>query len=248
MRPRYATPVSALAALILILLANDFILKATFPNYLTGKLSDFAGLAALALFVRLLAPRYTAPVFIAIAALFAWWKSPLAGWFIDAANGVLPFPIGRVVDPSDLAALVMLPIVHVVWRSAEQWRPKRAREWAMVAVSVFAFGASEGTIPTEFVFNNEYRFAMPVDSLQSAIRAFQGPTRFTQEYDRFLIINIPWRCSHGLDADTHVLPTGSGSLLRLERLSSLCDPEGTHASQALLLFEDSVITRLRQAD
>jgi hypothetical protein len=97
---RNARALLCLVTLVAILLANDFFLKATFHNDLTGKLSDFAGLAALALFVQLLLPRLAAGAFLGIACAFIWWKSMLSASFIEFANGVLPFSIGRTVDPS----------------------------------------------------------------------------------------------------------------------------------------------------
>lgn len=55
-----------------VLLLNDLVLKAAFHNWLTGKLSDFAGLAAVTIFCCALGPRHVRKVGGAIAVLFAF--------------------------------------------------------------------------------------------------------------------------------------------------------------------------------
>ena len=72
-----------------ILLLNDHVLKALFPGFLTGKLSDFAGVFVLAVFLAAFVPRV--PACIAAGLLFVWWKSPLSDPFI----AVLPWETTR---------------------------------------------------------------------------------------------------------------------------------------------------------
>ena len=85
---------------LLILLLNDFILKTVFHNYLTGKLSDFAGLLAFPFFWSVLFPKRTKEIHIAVALFFIFWKSPFSEDFVDF------FGFYRVVDFSDFIALV----------------------------------------------------------------------------------------------------------------------------------------------
>jgi hypothetical protein len=100
-------------ASLAVLLANDLYLKAACSSYLTGKLSDFAGIFLVAALAFVLFPRRAALAGSAIAALFLWWKSPASDGFIEAVRHA-GFAFGRVVDYSDLAALVMLlPAAHV---------------------------------------------------------------------------------------------------------------------------------------
>jgi hypothetical protein len=239
--------VACLLILVCILLLNDFLLKDLFHNFLTGKLSDFVGLAALALFVYLLAPHVALPSVVLIGATFVWWKSPLSSGFIDFANSFLPFSIGRVVDPTDLAALIVLPIVVVLAQPERAWAPKRAWEWGVAGLSIFAFAATADTIPTDFRFRAEYSFTIPADSLVARIRRLNGPTILRRDNAPGFGIEIPWRCSSGLYAETRVSPRADGSILLLEQLWSYCDPAGAHSSQLLLLFEDSVVTRLQES-
>jgi len=106
------TSAPALCSLAL-LLANDWYLKAAYGNWLTGKLSDFAGILLLALIAIALLPRHRWALAAGICVAFAWWKSPLAQPFIDFLHGVGLTRVNRVVDYTDLAALIMVPLA---WR------------------------------------------------------------------------------------------------------------------------------------
>ncbi|MCC9062041.1 hypothetical protein [Flavobacterium piscisymbiosum] len=97
---RLAHPVFLVSLLILLL--NDFILKTVFHNYLTGKLSDFAGLLAFPFFWSVLFPKRTKEIHIAVALFFVFWKSSFSEAFIDF------FGFYRVVDFSDNIALVSI--------------------------------------------------------------------------------------------------------------------------------------------
>jgi hypothetical protein len=132
-----------LTALALLLL-NDFWLKVQFPGVVTGKLSDFAGIAVIALPCLAAFPRRARAIYLAIAAAFLWWKSSLSGSFISFANEVLPYAIARVVDYSDLLALLVLPFCSIATRDvrAEPDRLRRALTIPIVAVAVFATTAT----------------------------------------------------------------------------------------------------------
>jgi hypothetical protein len=104
---------------------NDHVLKPAFGNWITGKLSDVAGLLAFALFWCAWLPRRRAIVLATTAAAWMIWKSPLAdaplAWWNAAAAGSA-LPLARVVDYGDWAALLVLP---VAWRLT---RPDHARD------------------------------------------------------------------------------------------------------------------------
>jgi hypothetical protein len=95
----------ALAAL----LVNDALLKHAFPGFITGKLSDIAGIAVVALPLLAAAPRHARTIYLGFFAAFLWWKSPASGGFIAFINDVQPWRIGRTVDFGDLIALAILP-------------------------------------------------------------------------------------------------------------------------------------------
>src|SRR5262245_48139142 len=109
MSPRGNGTVTNRAALILLALVgvsllNEYVLKATFHNWLTGKLSDFAGVAAFALFWCMLFPQARRLILLGTAVGFAFWKSPAADGLISGLNTILPFSVGRVIDWTDLIA------------------------------------------------------------------------------------------------------------------------------------------------
>lgn len=101
-------------ASLLLLLINDAWLKAAHPGLVTGKLSDVAGTALVTLLLLALCRHRPGAVYACVAAVFAWWKSPLSQPFLDAANSVLPVAIGRTVDYTDLLALAVMPLCRPV--------------------------------------------------------------------------------------------------------------------------------------
>jgi hypothetical protein len=130
-----------------VLLLNDFVLKAAFHNWLTGKLSDVAGLAAFAIFCCALWPKHVCAVGGAITVLFAFWKSPYASGAIEVANAVLPFTIGRTVDYSDMLAL---PVVWLVCGNAHCLPlvdVGKVGVWLTAGVCLFAFTATSSADP-----------------------------------------------------------------------------------------------------
>jgi hypothetical protein len=94
---------------VVILLLNDFWMKQVFPGILSGKLSDFAGIAIVTLLLLAFTRRRRYLVFAGIAAGFAYWKSPLSEPLIESTNSWLPWSIGRVIDYTDLLALIVIP-------------------------------------------------------------------------------------------------------------------------------------------
>lgn len=95
---RLAHPVFLVSLFILLL--NDLILKTTFHNYLTGKLSDFAGLLAFPFFWSVLFPKRIKEIHIGVVLFFCFWKSPFSETFVNL------FGFYRIVDFSDYIALV----------------------------------------------------------------------------------------------------------------------------------------------
>ncbi|WP_194778631.1 hypothetical protein [Pararhodonellum marinum] len=99
---------------LLILISNDFYLKANFGNGLTGKLSDFAGLIVFSIFIAFLVPITKKWISLVTGILFIIWKTPFVTPFIEIFNKTFPFQIQRVVDYSDFWALLCLPIAHIL--------------------------------------------------------------------------------------------------------------------------------------
>ena len=108
---------------------------------MTGKLSDFTGLFVFALFLIAFVPKFKIHVLIGCGLFFIWWKSVLSSSFINAWNDSMPIPIERVVDYSDLSALLVLPAAFIV--SNKNYEPviRYRRFWInfIGLVSLFAF-------------------------------------------------------------------------------------------------------------
>lgn len=98
---------------LLLLLGNDFFWKQLYPGWVTGKLSDAAGLIVLAVFILELFPTLgkwrTA---MATALFFCWWKSPLSQPLIETLHVDLGVPVQRVIDYTDL---LLLPVLSLIW-------------------------------------------------------------------------------------------------------------------------------------
>lgn len=97
-------------ASVLVMVINDAWLKGAYPGIVSGKLSDFAGIAVVSFLLVAAQPRRARLIHAVIILGFAWWKSPLSQPAIDAANVLLPLPVGRAVDYSDLLALSIIPL------------------------------------------------------------------------------------------------------------------------------------------
>jgi len=94
---------------LVLLIINDHLLKASYPGIVTGKLSDIAGLFVFPLFFSAFFPEHRRSVYLITAAGFIFWKSTASQFFINSWN-VHFMAINRVVDYSDLLALLILPL------------------------------------------------------------------------------------------------------------------------------------------
>lgn len=139
------SPINSLPFILCLglLILNDFYLKTTYHNLLTGKLSDFCGLFIFPVFWSVLLPRYKSAIFIATALFFVYWKSAYSQPFIDFFSETF-FAIERTVDLTDLFAL---PILGAAWISLnrDQQRTelalgqKRVHPYIIGAVAIFSF-------------------------------------------------------------------------------------------------------------
>lgn len=143
----------AVVLAIVTLLVNDHVLKGNAPGWLTGKLSDFAGmlffpfLATLA--VALL--RLPRPEWIAFPLTAVWFIAiKTMPWAASATASIHPWPVRIVVDPTDLFALLSLIPAIWVWhrQSIKGISPRRARQTARVALVMVAAVATIATSDT----------------------------------------------------------------------------------------------------
>lgn len=146
---RLGDPKLLLAVLVLFL--NDHVLKFAWPGLITGKLSDFAGVFAFVWCSMVFFPERLRAVCISVALFFIWWKSPSSAGAIDVWNRWGPWPIVRVEDPSDLLALLMLPVALRLWQAEATFAPR----WRVILGAVAAWGT--------FTATSRARVVMPRD-------------------------------------------------------------------------------------
>ena len=151
---------------IALLLVNDHILKVVSPSWLTGKLSDFAGLFffpfLLAILLGLLFRRASQKTigWLAFGITAIWftlikttgWGNTLTEELVSRLLGV---PVQIVLDPTDLIALVVLYPAWRLWNRAEQVRPTRLG-WIALGVASVATLATTPLPPPPAVTNLLY--------------------------------------------------------------------------------------------
>jgi len=165
---------------LLLLLLNDFYLKAQFHNGLTGKLSDVAGLFAFAYFFSVLFSGKSRWVHIGTALFFIWFKSPASQFALDWVNSFGVFQAGRIVDYWDLIAIAILPVSYHLVNKELYTIPSRWLSYPIAGLSFFAFCATTQihefdtivTPPSEAAFAKKleklditYRFFDDIDTL-----------------------------------------------------------------------------------
>jgi hypothetical protein len=99
-----------------LLALNDWVLEPAFGNWITGKLSDFAGVFALPLLWCAFFPARRKTGFLLTAVCFMLWKSPLVEQLLAAWNSLGVLHLRRVVDYSDYVALVTLAPAYRIAR------------------------------------------------------------------------------------------------------------------------------------
>lgn len=162
-----------LLASLALLVVNDHALKPAFHDAVTGKLSDFAGVAALALVLRALLPRHRWTPCLLAGAAFVLWKSPASQPLVDAVNAAGWGPVGRVVDWTDLAALLVLPIaLRHQPRRRTPTAARRALAPAVAVSCVLAFAAtSRLPEPSSMPLYDEWSFAETPEALRERMYA-----------------------------------------------------------------------------
>ncbi|AEE53124.1 hypothetical protein [Haliscomenobacter hydrossis] len=160
---------------ITILAINDWVLKTTFHNALTGKLSDFAGLFALPYFLSTFFPKRKLLIHLIIGLMFILWKSECIQAVIDLVN-TWGIALGRTVDPSDNIALVSTIISYGLFERIRAY-PLRLILYKTIAVfSVLSFLATsfpKQTLQKFVSIDKTYRFNFSRRELISRLNMVQ---------------------------------------------------------------------------
>jgi hypothetical protein len=229
-----------------VLVVNDHFLKPAFTNGVTGKLSDFAGLLAFALFWSALLPRSRALVHVATGLGFVLWKSPVVQPFIDGWNKFLPWTIGRTIDSTDLLALVVLPAAYSL--SGGFGLPSRPSlllgRTFVIGAALFAFAAT--SFRTAFPYQRSYSTRVTRERLVKQIddlRMYPWPRESAS-----MSIEIPSRrCFDHVSAQITILPSREGSTIQLSELMHQCPKEKGDSLDLLRIFEHCFLRRLDSA-
>ncbi len=144
-----------------VLLLNDHVLKAAIPSWLTGKLSDFAGLFFFPFIVAACASlllnrsRATAKQigylsFALVAVWFIGLKTLPQANFITAriASLLLGRPAAFALDPTDLIALAVLGPAWLLWHQQQFAAPRRSAYAALCLGAIAAMATSPLPSPT----------------------------------------------------------------------------------------------------
>lgn len=139
---------------LVVLIVNDFFLKYMYPGFVTGKLSDFAGLIAFSLFFSAFFIDYRKVVHIATGLIFIYWKSQFSQPLIDIFHDLNLIYINRTVDYWDLLALTSLPVSYTYLSKPKtsKFRYRKILLYPISVISMVAFTAT--TLPREYVESN----------------------------------------------------------------------------------------------
>ena len=228
-------------ASLAVLLLNDFFLKRAMPGFVTGKLSDYAGLFAFTVFWLAFFPRRAGVIAAMIAIAFVIWKLPLAQPAIDFWNAQAPFAIGRTVDPTDLLALIVLPFAMMHVRRATPAPRNRLATTALIFASAFAFAATSRL--TGFEYGEAYRYSGAPEELVAKLKNLgidTSPTAGGKVYG----LDIPADMCTGVYAEVTILPRDGATHLVLQRLSHHCPERRGEKAKLHDVFTTSVVKPL----
>ena len=167
-RERISLAHPAFVAALALLLANDLVLKALWPGWITGKLSDVAGLFVLPYFLAWLWPSRRLALHVGVALAFVAWKLPLSRPFVELWNAAPWFDIARVEDLGDLIALASVVLAYRATAHASR-RVVHLPSMALAFVALLAFTATSKRY--EAPVRGTYFFAGTPAELAARLRA-----------------------------------------------------------------------------
>lgn len=230
-----------------LLVVNDALLKSRWPGFVTGKLSDFAGLFAFVVFARAVLPRYPKAIGVITALAFIWWKSPASHLAIDAWNRLGIIQVGRVVDVRDLVALTIVPLA-LVWAAARERDATRvSNRVATVAIGVASLAAFAAT-SVEHGTCCAASYDIPMDRANVVVALKNVAKDVDCPGDNACSLKFP---STGIcgrkdaEADITLAPYGDHTWLHVETLVYWCDHADAYDVAAQRAFKESVIVPLR---
>lgn len=238
----------AFLAALGILLLNDFVLKPALHNGATGKISDFAGLFAFAVFWAALYTRRRLIVVLAAGVGFVFWKSPYSEPMIDAWNSLGGLQVGRTVDYTDCIALAVLVPAYAYVPRAKAIITKRLTLAAVVPLSLFAFAATSARTTIRY----DVRFDFPFSESELRDRMSRlglelrphSPIGILPPEEIAIEMRNASACRR-VTANVRLEGRDESSAIHLVAMDYPCPRRPRHRDDLLELFEDSVVRRLR---
>lgn len=166
-------PLFLLSMILLVL--NDWMLKSTFHNELTGKLSDFAGLFTFPFLFSVLFPRKKLFIHIVTALGFLYWNSPVSQGLINLLNN-WHIPVIRTIDYTDNIALLSIALSFVVLKSNYFFQLHSAVKNICVVLSCMAFLATSlppRTVREYVIMDKTYEFDVSKEHLINKLNFIQ---------------------------------------------------------------------------
>ena len=233
---------------LLFLVINDHILKQVFHNWLTGKLSDIAGLFAFALFWLAMLPRtWGRRILVSIGAFFVTWKTELSEPLLALLNGLSALSFDRIVDYTDLWALAILPLASWYARTAAPLLFSQFAHTGVAALSLVAFVATSKINVITYSEEDQptYEFREPAFTLLQVINDRFNPdpmlsfSLFDVFREKRATTTIIFRQSCLRRAHIIVKENGQGSAVSLERVDHYCS--AVHRGDATVHGKDGPI-------
>ena len=233
-----------------LLLLNDFVFKGLYGNWLTGKLSDFAGLFIFPLFWTSVFPKNKNNVFWLIGIFFILWKSPYSQEIIDSWNNLGIIPIARVVDYSDLIALSILPLAYYVDHHKSRLKSLTIHPALPLCIAIFSFIAT--SFHTKVPINKTYTLSFSKDTLINrfaridSLNSGFGIT-FTQENPDTVNFSFPSQfCSNDFEVTVSIAELiNNKTLLTLIRAEHGCQEESEDRKRLIKEFEKVIVDKIR---
>ena len=154
---------------IALLVVNEHILKVVYPSWITGKLSDFAGLfffpfivtAGLSFLLskyKISSSRIGLLAFGIVGIWFALLKTyPLANDLTKTfTSQLIGLPTKFILDPTDLIALFAMIPAWIIWEKPNSKKPSSAAYAALLFGSLAVIATSPAEWIVESVTNLEY--------------------------------------------------------------------------------------------
>lgn len=227
-RPLFLLYDPAFLAALALLILNDSYLKFAFGGMVTGKLSDFAGLFAFPFLWSVIFFDHRRLVHALTLFIFIFWKLPISTPAIGWINAILGTTMARVVDYTDLVALISVPVSFwYINRRFKQLSGSSTNYAVAVAICVISLVAFVATSFLQFSGKLNVRvgesYWVPVQKqelLESRLQHGTGvPPAGQTMADTLFYIDFHYR-SYTLRAKVNLLGEGDSTRIELIEMDS----------------------------